>query len=52
MRSFPSARLRPNDRRSDREPVSAVGLLVRIGLLLLVVLGLEMTALILSGAPR
>ncbi len=52
MRSFPSDRLRPNNRRSDREPLSAVGLLVRVGLFLVIVLGLEMTAQILSGAPR
>jgi hypothetical protein len=61
MRSFPSDRLRPHDRQrrvfeldaqSDHEPLSIVGVLVRIGLFLLIVLGLAMTAQLLSGAPR
>ncbi len=52
MRSFPSDRLRPNDRRTDREPLSTAGLLVRVAVFLLVVLGLEMAAQLLSAAPR
>ncbi len=50
MRSFPSDRLRPHDR--DDEPLSTVGVLVRIGLFLLIALGLAMTAQVLTGAPH
>jgi hypothetical protein len=59
MRSFTSDRFstddhhrRVSDAQSDHEPLSAVGLLVRISLFLLIVLGLPMTAQNLSGAPR
>ena len=61
MRNFPSAGLRPLHRQrrvseldshSDHEPLVTVGVLVRIGLLLFIVLGLAMTAQLLFGASH
>ena len=61
MRSFPSDAFRSLDhprtlseleRATDREPLVSVGVLVRIGLLLLIVFGLAIAAQLLVGAPH
>jgi len=61
MRSFPPDALRPLDRArtlselhapNDHEPLITMGVLGRLGLLLLVVLSLAMVAQALVGAPH
>jgi hypothetical protein len=61
MRGFPSDPLRPLDRQrtlseldapNDHEPLVSVGVLGRLGLLLLVILSLAMVAQILVGVPH
>jgi hypothetical protein len=61
MRSFPSGALgsldRPRtlselERATDHEPFVSVGVLVRIGLLLLIVFGLAIAAQLPLGAPH
>ena len=61
MRGFPSDPLRPLDRQhtlseldapNDHEPLVTVGVLGRLGLLLLVVFSLAMVAQVLVDAPH
>jgi hypothetical protein len=61
MRSFPPDALRPLDRArtlsehdapNDHEPLVTMGVLGRLGLLLLIVFGLAMAAQLLVGAPH
>jgi hypothetical protein len=61
MRGFPSDPFRPLDRQytlleldapNDHEPLVTLGVLGRLGLLLLVVLSLAMVAQVLVGAPH
>ena len=61
MRSFPSDAVRSLDRPRTlseldatpvQEPLISVGVLSRIGLLLLIVFGLAIAAQLLVGAPR
>jgi hypothetical protein len=61
MRSFPSDPIRPLDRQptlseldapDDHEPLISVGVLGRLGLLLLIVFGFEMVAQLLVGGPH
>ena len=61
MRSFPSGAFRPLDRphtlselerATDHEPFVSVGVLVRIGLLLLIVFSLAMATQLLVSAPH
>ena len=61
MRSFPSDLIRPFDRQptlseldapNDDEPLISVGVLGRLGLLLLIVFGFAIAAQLLVGAPH
>jgi hypothetical protein len=61
MRGFPSDPLRPLDSQrtlsefdapNDHEPLVSVGVLGRLGLLLLIVLGFAIVAQLLVGAPH
>ncbi len=61
MRGFPSHGLGPFDRRGsdpeldfpgDYEPRVTIGVLLRIGSLLIIVLGLALAASLLYGAPH